>query len=260
MSKRNLDGKRVLLTGASSGIGWYLAQELVQAGASVVVTARRHERLKQLVETLPSGARCKAVAGDICDPAHRQSLVDESVKHLGGLDLLINNAGVGAIGSFQTASPERARKLFEINFFAAVELSRLALKHLQLGNQPAICLINSVLGYRGVPEKSEYCATKFALRGWSESLRVELKPVGIDVLSMAPSTTDSEFFQSLLDTRPGAQSRSLGKQSPRYVAKKIIQAIRKGRAETVLSFGGRFLVWGSRFCPRITEYVLTKLN
>lgn len=260
MPKRTLEGKRVLLTGASSGIGWHLAQELARSGASQIVTARRHERLKQLTQTLPARATCIPVPGDISDPAHRQRLVCESVKQFGGLDLLINNAGIGAIGSFKTASPERARQLFEVNFFAAVELTRLALEPLTLGNQPAVCLINSVLGYRGVPEKSEYCATKFALRGWSESLRLELKPVGIDVLSIAPSTTDSEFFQSLVDTRPGTQSRSLGKQSPQLVAKKIVHSIQLGRAETVLSLGGKVLVWGSRFCPRITEYLLTKLN
>ena len=202
MAGRSMSGKRVLLTGASSGIGWYLASELVRAGAFVVISGRRSERLQQLRLAFGNPQkRLIALAGDISDPQHRRHLVATTVAQLGGIDIVVNNAGVGAIGSFEDASPERLRRVFEVDFFGATELTRLALPHLKRGVQPAICIVNSVLGHRAVPNKSEYCAAKFALRGWSESLRVELKPAGVDVVSISPSTTRSEFFDSLLEEK-----------------------------------------------------------
>ncbi len=127
MSKRVLADKRVLLTGASSGIGWYLASELVRAGAYVVVTSRREDRLQQLRRAFGNPRRrLIAVPGDIADAQHRQNLVDTAVRELGGIDLVFNNAGIGAVGAFEDASPERLRRIFEVDFFGVTELTRLA--------------------------------------------------------------------------------------------------------------------------------------
>ena len=225
MARRTLAGKRVLLTGASSGIGWYLASELVRAGAYVVITSRREERLRQLRLSFGNPQkRLIAIAGDITDAQHRRNLVTQTVEQLGGIDVVINNAGIGAVGQFEDASQERLRKIFEVDFFAVTELTRIALPHLKHGKQPAICIVNSVLGHRAVPNKSEYCAAKFALRGWSEALRVELKSTGVDVVMVSPSTTRSEFFDSLVDTVPLGKSQRFGAQSAPSVARSIMRA------------------------------------
>lgn len=259
MAKRSFAGKRVLLTGASSGIGWYIASELVRAGSYVVVTSRRGDRLQQLRRSFGNPQkRLIAVPGDISDASHRRELVDTTVKQLGGLDILINNAGVGAIGSFEEALPERLRKVFEVDFFAAAELTRLVLPHLKRGLEPAVCNVNSVLGHRAVPGKSEYCAAKFALRGWSESLRLELRPSGIDVVSVSPSTTRSEFFDSLVDTVRNKGSASLGSQSSPAVAKQVLKALRRRKRDLVLSPGGKALVWLSRLAPSLTDRLLLR--
>lgn len=259
VSRRRLEGKRVLLTGASSGIGWYLATKLVRAGAYVVVTSRREERLRQLRLAVGNPLRrLIALPGDVADADHRQRLIATAAEELGGIDLVINNAGIGAVGPFEQASPERLRRIFEVDFFAVAELTRLALPLLHEGVKPAICLVSSVLAHRGVPRKSEYCAAKFALRGWSESLRLELKPSGIDLITVSPSTTKSEFFESLLDTEPTERSRSFGMMTAEAVASSILGAIRQGKRELILSPGGKALVWLSRLAPALTDGLLLK--
>ena len=258
VAARNLANKRVIVTGATSGIGWYLTHRLIALGASVVVDGRREERLRLLRCSLGNSKRLIAVPGDICDPAHRESLVQTALDHFGGLDLLVNNAGIGAIGAFESATPERLRKILEVDFVAAAELTRLAIAPLKRGNEPAICNINSVLGYRGVPGKSEYCAAKFAMRGWTESLRVELKRYGVDVVAVSPSTTRSEFFSSLIQTDKNARSPSLGAQSCEKVADSIIRALRRRRLDSILSPGGKALVWLSQLLPRVTDRLLLR--
>ncbi|MCA9129651.1 MAG: SDR family NAD(P)-dependent oxidoreductase [Planctomycetales bacterium] len=259
MARRSFAAKRVLLTGASSGIGWYLASELVRAGAFVVVTSRRADRLQQLRLAFGNPRkRLLAVPGDLACPAHRQTLIDTAVEQLGGIDIVINNAGVGAIGKFEEASADRLRQIFEVDFFAATELTRLALPFLEAGREPAVCTVSSVLGHRAVPGKSEYCAAKFALRGWAEALRVELHPKGIDVINISPSTTKSEFFDSLVASPPSTAIKSYGVQSAEYVAHRILGAIRKRKRDLILSPGGNALVWLSRLAPGLTDQLLLR--
>lgn len=268
MAKRSFAGKRVVLTGASSGIGWYLASELVRSGAYVVIASRRADRLQQLRQSFGNPRkRLIAVAGDVSDANHRQQLIATATAELGGIDMVINNAGVGAIGNFERATPERLRRIFDVDFFAAAELTRLALPHLHAGNQPAVCLVSSVLAHRAVPGKSEYCAAKFALRGWAESLRVELKPSGIDVITVSPSTTRSEFFGSLLDSEPASGTlgdarpagwSAFGTQSAEQVAHNILRAVKMRKRDMVLSPGGKGLVWLSRLAPQLMDNLLLR--
>ena len=114
-------------------------------------------------------------------------------QETGGLDLLVNNAGVGALGEFAEADPQRLRTVMEVNFFAPAELIRAAMPLLRAGEQPMIVNIGSVLGHRAVPLKSEYCASKFALHGFSDAVRAELADQGIDLLMVSPSTTQRSF-------------------------------------------------------------------
>ena len=141
------------------------------------------------------------VSGDITDPSTRQSLIETAQEHWGAIDLLVNNAGIGAMGPFAEASPDRLELLMKVNFIAPAELSRMAYPLLVKGEQPALMNIGSILGHRAVPWKSEYCASKFAIRGLTAALRSEWKSEGIDVLHLSPSTTDSQFFdQAIEDT------------------------------------------------------------
>jgi short-subunit dehydrogenase len=258
MARRAIDGCRGILSGASSGIGRALAAELVRAGTKLVVVARRAERLEQLRAEL-AGARgsVEPVAGDITAPQTRAAAIERARQAFGGLDLLVNNAGTGAMGDFAEASPERLRQVMELNFFAAAELTRAALPLLSAGKHPIVVNVSSVLGHRGVPGYSEYCASKFALQGFSESLRAELAPRGIDVLVVSPGRTETEFFESAIDAdgRPWA---GLPTMSADAVARRIVRAIGKGKHEIVISPGGKLLVWASRWFPSLMDRIVSR--
>lgn len=245
------------MTGASSGIGYQMALQLVQSGAHVLATARREDKLQRLQRELADAPGSLAICpGDITLTSHRLALVDWCQEHWQAVDVLINNAGAGAIGSFANASSDRLRRVMEIDFFAPVELTREMLPLLRRGMRPAILNVGSVLGHRAVPNKSEYCAAKFAMRGWSEAIRVELAPERVEVLMVSPSTTRSEFFDSLLDTSPENQSRSLGSMSPEAVARIAIASLVRSKRERIMSFGGRTLVWLGRMFPNLTDRIL----
>ena len=264
--RRQIGGSRALVTGASSGIGREICLELARQRARLVVTARRADRLASLIADIEKlGVEAHAVAGDVTDSALRGRLLETARERLGGLDLLVNNAGIGAIGPFAEATPERLRQIMEVNFFAPVELTRLALPLLETGTRPMIVNVSSVLGHRGIPKKSEYCASKFALHGLSDSLRCELAPRGIDVLLVSPSTTATEFFDSVIDGGGEQGKASLpwlhwGQMSSGAVAKKAVRAIRKGRHEIILTPGGKLLVWLDRLMPPIMNRLVARFG
>ena len=121
-----------------------------------------------------------------------------------------------------------------------------------------ICNISSVLGHRAVPRKSEYCASKFALHGWSDSLRAELAPEGIQVTLISPSTTRSEFFGALIDTDAGQDSSSIGSWPAERVAEKALASIRARRSEAILSLAGKALVYSDRLAPLLVNAILAE--
>jgi short-subunit dehydrogenase len=224
MARRDLHGCRSIVTGASSGIGKHLALQLANAGAHLILTARREKRLGELVKQITSeGGLAHAVAGDVTDAEVRQRCVEMAVEQFDGLDALVNNAGVGAYGPFADADGDRLRRIMEVNFFAPVELTRAALEQLKKGNRPIVVNIGSILGHRAGVFNSEYCASKFALHGISDALRAELSRDGVDVLHICPSLTASEFADSVLD-RGDRTPKFVGKAMPPHlVARKTIR-------------------------------------
>ena len=262
MAQRPITAARTILTGASSGIGRELALELARGGARVIVTARREDRLQELLEAMrkenPQG-EFDALPGDITKSALRARLVQEAEQRWGGLDLLINNAGAGALGPFADADEARLRWVMEVNFFAPAELTREALPLLRKGARPMVVNFGSVLGHRAVPQKSEYSAAKFALHGLSDALRTEFHALGIDVLLVSPSTTRTEFFDSAQGENASEARRAAASGvSPQTVARQTIRAIRRGRREIILTFGGKMLVWLDRLCPWLMDRVLMR--
>jgi short-subunit dehydrogenase len=259
MPRREIKGSRILITGASSGIGRAVSLELARGGAELVVVARREERLKTLVEEIiATGGRVESIAGDITDPQCQQRAIDAAVAHYNGLDLLINNAGVGAMGLFEHADPARVRRVFEVNFFALVELTRLALPLLKKGVRPMVVNVSSILGHRGVPHSSEYSASKFAVQGFSEAIRAEFAQHGIDVLVVSPGTTDTEFFESVLERTGEPAWPQHTPISSAEVARRMVAAIRRGKHEIVPYFPGKLLCWLNRLSPALMDRYLAR--
>ncbi|MCC7086388.1 MAG: SDR family NAD(P)-dependent oxidoreductase [Pirellulales bacterium] len=257
---RTLTGARAIVTGASSGLGREIALELGRKRSHVVLVARREERLLEVaVEIVQWGGKAEIVAGDVTSPTIRQTAIDAAQAAFGGLDILINNAGVGAIGRFVDADEERMRRIMEINFFAPVELTRIALPLLQAGRNPIVVNIGSILGHRATPHDSEYCASKFALRGWSQTLQAELRLLGIDVLLVSPGSTRTEFWNNLLEQKGSVPWSRDGAMSAQRVAYNIVKAIRHGRRwELVPGLRSKFFVLSSRLFPRIVDRIMRR--
>jgi short-subunit dehydrogenase len=262
MGRRMLEDRRILLTGASRGIGRELALELARRGTRLMLVARNGEVLQPLVsELLKLGAAsAHIVAGDVTDAQFRVTLIDRIRSDWHGLDVLVNNAGVSAHGHFDAHDEAILRQIMEVNFYAPTELTRLSLPLLANSKDSLIVNIGSILGHRGMPHNSEYSASKFALRGWSEALRTELHGRGIDVLLVSPGTIDTDFFDHLL-----AKSGSLpwGKQKgipPAAVARQIVRAIELRRTEIYPNWRGRLLVAVNRWAPRLVDRAMNRFG
>lgn len=259
MPKRQIQGSRALVTGASSGIGREIAVQLAREGAAVVAVARREERLRQLVDDIQrNGGEADWVAGDLTSADVRQRAIDATVERFGGLDILVNNAGVGAMGRFEQADPNRLRHLIELNLIAPIELIRLALPLLKRGTSPLIVNVSSVLGRIAVPHCSEYCATKFALEGFSQSLRAELSTQGVGVLVVSPGTTDTEFFDKVLERSGEPAWPAHQAVPPEQVARQTIRAMRCGRREIIPNTLGRWFNRFNRLAPGLVDKILAR--
>lgn len=257
MAIRSIDGLRVIVTGASSGIGRALVLELIRGGAKVIAFARRSERLEELEAAVSDSVNLRCLAGDVTKRGDRAAALELAQRDFGGLDALVNNAGVGALGRFDQADDARLRHIMEVNLFAPAEFIREALPALRAGTKPIIVNVGSVLGHRAVPDKSEYCASKFALHGLSDALRTELATSGIDVLLVSPSTTVSEFFDVASGGAPRRPSR-FGAMSAEAVARQTVAAMKRGRREIILSVSGKLLVWIDRVCPPLADWIVAR--
>ena len=246
--RRTLIGKRILVTGASQGIGRAFAIEAARRGAKVVASARTVGAL----EALRSDA-IVTVVGDITDPAARAAMLTAAIEHFGGLDILVNNAGRGATGFFGDTKPDTLRGVMEVNFFALAELTRLCIPTLQTGVQPLIVNVSSILGRRGLPRYSEYCASKFAVQGLSDAIRAELTKLGIGVLVVNPGPTDTGFQENMIE-RDGRTPRASKRMSGKAVADAMIRAIERDKAEITLTAIGKALVLANRFAPWAVEW------
>lgn len=254
-NRRELKDKRVLITGASQGIGRALALATAREGCRLVLTARTADLLDQVAREVQAlGAQVATVAGDVTDANARRQMLAVCQSRFGGLDILINNAGVGATGHFVEASPERLRRIMEVNFFAPAELIREAFPLLRAGNQPLIVNISSIVGKRAVPARSEYSASKFALQGLSEALRAELVRFGIDVLVVSPGLTATRFAESMLEHKARAPMDHMRSLSPEAVAQATLRAMKRGKNELVLTWQGKLFVLASRWFPRLVDY------
>jgi len=257
-SRPDLAGARAIVTGASSGIGHALSLRLTEQRVRMVLASRNQERLDPLAATIRErGGEAHVVPTDVADAGQRAHLIDAATAALGGLDILINNAGVGASGPFIEAGEERLRRIFEVNFFACTELTRLALPHLRQGRNPMIVNISSILGKRAIPGCVEYCASKFALQGWSEGLRAELALHGIHVLVVCPGTIETEFRAHLLEDRTQRRGRGRGMTADRCAAL-IVATMRARKNEVVLTAGAKTLAWLNRLAPRFVDWVMRR--
>ena len=267
--KRDLKNARIILTGASSGIGRQLAIQAAKAGAKLVLTARRAQLLEEVKAQIESetGGNCavELVVGDITLQETREAVVNRCVEAFGGVDVLVNNAGAAASGLFETNTPERLERVMALNLTAPVEMIRLVLPLMKKWKEasqtettgkpipPMIVNLSSIVGLRGVTHYSEYCAGKAAIRAFSQSIRTEFHRYGIDVLVVCPGSTDTGFFTDYIENTGEPTWPHHKRVTPEYVAKQMLKAIQKGKMEIIPFFLGKVVKGMDYFFPKSLE-------
>lgn len=254
--RRDLAGLEAIVTGASGGIGRAVAVKLAAAGAKVVAAARSADKLAALAGECPGVI---PVPCDLTVPADRERLIRSAVDTLGGLDLLVNNAGVASWGHFATSTEAINQQVLETNLFAPAELIRLAVPHLTRGVRPCVVNVASLCGRRGLPAWPEHSASKAALVGLTEALRPELVRFGIDVLLVVPGLVRTDDLGRHLLRREGKADLDYANATPpEQVADAVITAIRSGRRETVVGRDARRLLLANRLVPRLVDQLIIR--
>lgn len=190
-------GKRILITGGSSGIGYALAELLLLKGALVVITGRRPDVLEAATDKLRArGGRIDSVAADVSSDKGRNDTLKVAIEKLGGLDVLINNAGGVKAGRLEDMSEEAIRAMIEVDLVAPILLSRAALPHLRARSEGLIVNVTSGLALVGAPYYAAYSGAKAGLAHFGEALRRELKGEGVHVMTAYPAATDTPMMQT----------------------------------------------------------------
>ncbi|SDM26483.1 SDR family oxidoreductase [Siphonobacter aquaeclarae] len=245
--------KVVLITGGSSGIGRALALEFGRKGSKIVITGRDAGKLAEVgAELTREGIDYLAVTADVSAQADNELVVSRTLAKYGRLDVLINNAGISMRAMFEDLDPEVIRQVMDINFFGAVYATKAALPHL-LESKGSIVGISSIAGYRGLPVRCGYSASKFALNGFLEALRTELLYSGVHVLTAAPGFTASNIrFASL--GKDGSQTGETMRDEDRMmsaeeVATHLYKAVVNRKRELVLTTQGKLTVFLNKLFP-----------
>jgi len=255
-------GARAVVTGASSGIGAALARELARHGGRVLLTGRSLPALDRVAgECDELGGAVETVAGDITDAEVQEEVVAAAVSAWGGLDLLANNAGISMNARFSEMDDEVLRQIFEVNFFAAAALTRLAWPHL-VRSRGRIVVVSSVTGLVGTPTRSAYAASKHALHGLFDAIRVELRPAGVPVTIVCPGFVRSEIRRRALlaDGRPQGRDDAEGRRqmAPELVARRTLAAAAAGRRLLLLGAETRMARFLSRWAPGALDAILAR--
>ncbi|PIS28841.1 short chain dehydrogenase [Candidatus Saganbacteria bacterium CG08_land_8_20_14_0_20_45_16] len=252
----------VIVTGASSGIGHELALQLARQGAFLSLAARNEERLNKIAESCKSlGARVLVVKTDVADEAQCKNLIDKTLAEYSRIDTLINNAGFGIRGQFsQQPNLENFHKVMDVNYWGAVYCTRYALPHI-LQTKGRIVGISSLLGKLAMAGNSAYSSSKFALVGFFDSLRLELRKTGVTVTTIYPGYVVTEFAENMIQldgTRVGERGRKfyLGWiMKADRCASLIIQVVDKRKRYLIMTFYGVLGTWLSFFSPRLLDAI-----
>lgn len=244
----NLLGKFALVTGASSGIGREIAVQLTRdRGMIVLATARREDRLRELQAECPA---VRVLAGDLADPLFRDRLWTWALREAGedGIELLVNNAGVGRYGEFDRQEEAHLRQIIDLNLAVPLDLTQKAISHMKVRKRGQIVQISSILGFVGIPYSAVYTATKHALNGLVKSLRYELRGSGVKVWAGCPGRTESEFASVARGGPPNKGDGPPGAKTDRVV-RSILRGLDRDRAFVVPGLTPKAVVWAERFLP-----------
>lgn len=256
----NLKDKRILLTGASGGIGRHLALELATQGARLALVARRLDALQALAAEIKNATNQQAhpVAADLGTNEGCQAALDKARRELGGIDLLINNAGVVDFHNFSEQDPAMIERIYQTNLIAPVQLTRALLPELLEQGQGRIVNIGSTFGSIGFAYFAVYASSKFALRGFSEALRRELDGSGIGVSYYAPRAVKTGANSEAVYRM--AEATKMNMDEPQDVARFIVRSIVKEKAVAYYGWPEKLFVRINALLPSLVGGALRKQN
>ncbi len=257
-----MPNKVVVITGASSGIGKALAEKYAAEGWNLVLAARREELLSEIQGKLKN-VEVLTVKTDVTVEDDCKNLMERAIEKFGKIDVLINNAGISMRALFNDVDLDVLRRLMDVNFWGTVYCTKYALPHL-LKTKGSVVGIISVGGHIGLPGRTGYSASKFAVRGFLQTIRVENLKTGLHVLIVAPGFTSSEIRKSALNAQGGKQGETprneSGMMSAEECATHIYKAVRKRKRELVLTFvEGKLTVFLAKHFPGFVEKMSYKL-
>jgi short-subunit dehydrogenase len=255
--------KVVIITGASSGIGKACAIELASRGANLVLAARQYVTLCELTAELEKQYQIKAVAvqADVSKEADCEFLIKQAIMTFSRIDVLINNAGLSMRALFNDLDLSVLKNLMDVNFWGTVYCSKFALPEI-LKTKGTIVGVSSIAGYRGLPGRTGYSASKFAMNGFMEALRTELLKTGVNVLVACPGFTASNIRVAALAENGeahGETSMEEGKMMlPQMVAKIIVDGIASRKRTLVMTGQGKLTVWLNKLLPGLADNLVYK--
>ena len=246
-----------MITGASSGIGRAAALEFARRGANVVIAARRGELLEEVARTCRDrGVQCTTIAADVSVRNECKRLIDSA----GRFDILVNNAGFAVFDAIENANPDDLEQMMRTNYFGAVWCTQAALPAMLARGEGTIVNVASIAGMMGYARMGGYCATKFAMIGFTEALRDEVIDRGVRISMVCPGTTDSEFFTKAERRKMPAASRLIGSLSPERVAKAICDSAEDGRFRRVLPFTANVYMRLKEHFPRLAHFFMRRVS
>lgn len=248
----------VAVTGGSDGIGKALVKVLMEKGAKVATCARNQDKLYNL-QVAYSNQFLHTVVADVSKEEDCKRFIESTIHTFGRIDVLINNAGISMRALVRNTDLETIKKMMDVNFWGTVYCTKLALETV-IQNKGAIVGISSVAGYRGLPGRSGYSASKHAVNGWLEALRTELLDTGVNVMWVAPGFTTSNIRRVALNSEATPQGKSPMDEdkmmSADECAQYIVRAIEKRKRTLILTSTGKQTVFMSKYFPRLADKLI----
>ncbi|MBZ5640704.1 MAG: SDR family NAD(P)-dependent oxidoreductase [Acidobacteriia bacterium] len=253
------EGKTVLVTGASAGIGLAAARTFAREGARVLAVARSKERLDALAAEAGLEGSIVPLPADVADPAAMVALGEAVLRDHGPPDVVVANAGIGLDSLFWETPDDELRRVLEVNVLGVARTIRPFLPGMIARGSGRVLIVSSVLGKRGIPHYSAYSASKFALHGMADALRPELAGTGVSVGLVCPSSTESEFSSRMKRVGPTQKRTRVAYHSAKSVARAILRMARSRRREMVLSPEGKLMVLLNAAAPGLLDRILGRV-